>query len=81
MSYYFGKTLSIAFDEALARTIDSLKKEGFGVLTEIDVRETLRKKIGVEFLTTEYLARAILRWPTKLSALRTRSAPCCRAMW
>ena len=49
MSYYFGKTLPIAFDEALARTIDALKNEGFGVLTEIDVRETLKKKIGVEF--------------------------------
>ena len=49
MSYYFGKTLHVAFDEAVARTIDALKKEGFGVLTEIDVRETLKKKIGVEF--------------------------------
>ena len=49
MAYYFGKTLPIAFDEAVARTIDALKTEGFGVLTEIDVRETLKKKIGVEF--------------------------------
>ena len=49
MSYYLGKTLPLAFDEAIARTIDALKKEGFGVLTEIDVRETLKKKIGVEF--------------------------------
>jgi uncharacterized protein (DUF302 family) len=49
MSYYFGKTLPIAFDEALARTIDSLKNEGFGVLTDIDVRETLKRKLGVEF--------------------------------
>ncbi len=49
MAYYFGKILPIAFDEAVARTIDALKTEGFGVLTEIDVRETLKKKIGVEF--------------------------------
>ena len=49
MSYYFGKTLPVAFDDAVIRTIDALKKEGFGVLTEIDVRETLKKKIGVEF--------------------------------
>lgn len=49
MSYYFGKTLPITFEEALTRTIDSLKEEGFGVLTEIDVRETLKKKIGVDF--------------------------------
>ena len=49
MSYYLGKTLPIAFDEAVARTVDALKKEGFGVLTEIDVKETLKKKIGVDF--------------------------------
>jgi len=49
MTYYLGKTLPIAFDEAVARAIDALKKEGFGVLTEIDVRETLKKKIGVDF--------------------------------
>ncbi len=49
MAYYFGKTLPVAFDDAVIRTIDALKTEGFGVLTEIDVRETLKKKIGVEF--------------------------------
>ena len=49
MSYYLGKTLPIAFDEAIARTMEALKKEGFGVLTEIDVKETLKKKIGVDF--------------------------------
>ncbi len=49
MSYYLAKTLPIAFDEAIARTMDALKKEGFGVLTEIDVRETLQKKIGVNY--------------------------------
>ena len=46
MSYYLGKTLSIAFDEAVTRTMDALKREGFGILTEIDVKETLKKKIG-----------------------------------
>jgi uncharacterized protein (DUF302 family) len=49
MSYYLGKVLPIAFDEAVTRTMDALKKEGFGVLTEIDVKETLKKKIGVDF--------------------------------
>ena len=49
MSYYLGKTLPIAFDDAIARTMEALKKEGFGVLTEIDVKETLKKKIGVDF--------------------------------
>ena len=49
MSYYLGKTLAITFDEALRRTKDALKQEGFGVLTEIDVKETLHKKLGVDF--------------------------------
>lgn len=37
------------YDEALARVTESLKSEGFGVLTEIDVKETLKKKLGVDF--------------------------------
>jgi len=49
VSYYLGKILPIAFDDAVTRTVDALKNEGFGVLTEIDVRETLHKKIGVDF--------------------------------
>jgi uncharacterized protein (DUF302 family) len=49
MSYYLAKILPIAFDEAVTRTIDALKKEDFGVITEIDVKETLKKKIGVDF--------------------------------
>lgn len=49
MTYYLAKILPIAFDEAVTRTMDALKKEGFGVLTEIDVKETLKKKIGVDF--------------------------------
>ena len=49
MSYYISKMLPIAFDEAVTRTIDALKKEGFGIITEIDVKETLKKKIGVDF--------------------------------
>ena len=49
MSYYFAKTLSVSFDEAVRRTVEALKKEGFGVITEIDVKETLKKKINVDF--------------------------------
>jgi uncharacterized protein (DUF302 family) len=49
MSYYFGKTLDMPFDEAIAHVIEELKKEGFGVLTEIDVRATLQKKLGADF--------------------------------
>ena len=49
MSYYFAKTLAVGFEEAVRRTVDALKQEGFGIITEIDVKETLKKKIGVEF--------------------------------
>ncbi len=41
--------LSIAFDEAVTRTIEALKKEEFGIITEIDVKATLNKQIGIGF--------------------------------
>jgi len=49
MSYYFSKTLKIDFDEAVEKVTESLKSEGFGVLTQIDVKETLKKKLDVDF--------------------------------
>lgn len=49
MSYYFNKAVSMNFDEAIVKVKEELKKEGFGVLTEIDVKETLKKKIDVDF--------------------------------
>jgi uncharacterized protein (DUF302 family) len=49
MTYYFSKTLDLSFDEAITRVTDELKKEGFGVLTEIDVKATLKKKLDVDF--------------------------------
>ena len=49
MSYYLSKILAVSFDEAVTRAIEALKKEGFGILTEIDVSATLKKKINVDF--------------------------------
>lgn len=49
MSYYFSKTLSVGFDEAVRRSIEGLKQEGFGIITEIDLRDTFKKKIDVDF--------------------------------
>lgn len=49
MSYYFTKTLDVSFDEAITRVTEELKKEGFGILTEIDVKEILREKLNVDF--------------------------------
>ncbi len=48
MSYYLTKTLTTEFDAAIARTIEALKREGFGVLTDIDVQLTLKNKLGVD---------------------------------
>lgn len=49
MKYYFDKITNYSFDEAIEKVSAALKKEGFGVLTEIDVSETLKKKINVDF--------------------------------
>jgi uncharacterized protein (DUF302 family) len=49
MSYYFSKTLNTDFDSAISKVTDELKKEGFGILTEIDVKETFKKKLDVDF--------------------------------
>ena len=49
MGYYFSKTLPAGFDEAVKRTTDALKREGFGIITEIDVKKTMKEKIGADF--------------------------------
>ena len=49
MAYHFSKTLNITFEEAISRVKDELKSEGFGVLTEINVNETLKEKLNVDF--------------------------------
>jgi len=49
MRYYFSKITDNSFEEVRAKITDELKKEGFGILTEIDVRETLKKKLDVNF--------------------------------
>ncbi|WP_029033673.1 DUF302 domain-containing protein [Salinimicrobium terrae] len=49
MSYYFTKTLNKDFDTVIDKVTEELKKEGFGILTEIDVKETFKKKLDVDF--------------------------------
>jgi uncharacterized protein (DUF302 family) len=49
MNYFFNKTVPYSFDEAIEKVTGALKEEGFGVLTEIDVQDTLKKKIDVDF--------------------------------
>jgi uncharacterized protein (DUF302 family) len=49
MSYFFAKTLEAPFEEVIDRVTDALQQKGFGILTEIDVKETLKKKLDVDF--------------------------------
>ncbi len=49
MNYGFSKSIDLPFEQAIEKVTDELKKEGFGVLTSIDVKETLKKKINVDF--------------------------------
>jgi uncharacterized protein (DUF302 family) len=49
MSYYFSKIVPLGFDDAVKRTIEALKREGFGIITEIDVKDTLKKKLNIDF--------------------------------
>ena len=49
MNYYISTIFKGTFDEAIEKTTAELKKQGFGILTEIDLKETLKKKLDVDF--------------------------------
>ena len=49
MGYHYSKTCNVSFEDAVSKVTDNLKQEGFGILTEIDVKETLKKKLDVDF--------------------------------
>ncbi|MHB1677976.1 MAG: DUF302 domain-containing protein [Sulfuriferula sp.] len=49
MTYHFSKTVALSYDEAISKVTEALKQEGFGVLTEIDVQATLKKKLNLDF--------------------------------
>jgi uncharacterized protein (DUF302 family) len=48
MSYYFNKIINLSFEDAITRVTEKLKEQGFGVLTEIDIKETMKKKLDVD---------------------------------
>ncbi|HVV93115.1 MAG TPA: DUF302 domain-containing protein [Hyphomicrobiales bacterium] len=49
MGYYVSKILPQGFDDAVAATIAALKQQGFGIITEIDVKQTFKAKLGIDF--------------------------------
>lgn len=49
MEYYFSKTLETSFEEAVQRTVEVLKTEGFGIISEINIHEKLKEKLNVDF--------------------------------
>ena len=55
MEYYFSKTIAESFDNAIQKVTEALKAEGFGILTEIDIKATLKKKLDVDFYNYKIL--------------------------
>ncbi|MEO8415338.1 MAG: DUF302 domain-containing protein [Ginsengibacter sp.] len=55
MDYYFSKTIQAGFDDVVQRVTESLKAEGFGILTEIDMKATLKQKLDVDFYNYKIL--------------------------
>jgi uncharacterized protein (DUF302 family) len=68
MKYGFSKVTSHSYDQAVERVTEELRKEGFGVLTTIDVRETLKKKLDVDF--TRYVILGACNPPFAYRALQ-----------
>ena len=55
MGYYFSKIISGSFNDAIQKVTESLQAEGFGILTEIDIKATLKKKLDVDFYNYKIL--------------------------
>ena len=55
MDYYFSKTFTGSFENAIQKVTEALKAEGFGILTEIDIKATLKKKLDVDFYNYKIL--------------------------
>ena len=69
--YAFKTKVNLSFDVAIQKVTDELKKEGFGVLTEIDVKDTLKKKLDVDFRNYKILGAC--NPPNAYKALQTES--------
>ncbi len=66
--YGFKKELNLSYEEAVMKVTEALKKEGFGILTEINVREKLKEKLGVDF--NKYIILGACHPPNAYRALQ-----------
>ena len=80
MSYHFSKRLDVPLDQAVSRVTEALKREGFGILTDIDVKATLKTSSAPISAPIAFSALAARRSHTAHCSLRTRSERCCPAM-
>jgi uncharacterized protein (DUF302 family) len=71
MKYYMEKTLDESFDKAVSRVTENLKEEGFGILSEINVHDTLKKKLDVHFM--KYRILGACNPPYAYKALQTEN--------
>lgn len=68
MNYGITKTVTLSYEETIEKVTEELKKEGFGVLTTIDVKETLKKKLDVDF--NKYIILGACNPPFAYEALK-----------
>lgn len=66
MSYHISKIVKDDFNIAIDKVKEELAKEGFGVLTDIDIKSTFKNKLNINFTITVFLEHVTLIWPMKL---------------
>ena len=81
MTYALSTIVEQAYPATVARVRELLAEAGFGVLTEIDLKATLRAKLDVEIAPQLILGACRRSWPTAPSRPIPASRPCCRATW
>ena len=77
MEYYFSKTLTASFDEAVQRTTEGLKTEGFGIISEINIHEKLNEKLGITFKKYRILGACNPGYAYKALQAEDKIGTCC----
>jgi len=80
MNYYFNKTVNGTFEEVIDKVTKGLKEEGFGILTDIDISATLKKKLDVTLKSIGYWVLVIRPMHIKHYKQKIKLEPCYPAM-